>query len=128
MNVFFCSFLFSIVNIKRLLSGSLLVKIIKISRFTNDRRSPPEVFLRKVVLKICSKFTGDHPCRSVISIEFARHGCSPVDLLHILRTPFPKNTSGRLLLVIKTKEYSYYFKGSFDEIQSNGLYSYKAMM
>ena len=27
-----------------------------------------------------------------------RHGCSPVNLLHIFRTPFPKNISGRLLL------------------------------
>ena len=27
-----------------------------------------------------------------------RHGCSPVNLLHIIRTPFLKNTSGRLLL------------------------------
>ena len=27
-----------------------------------------------------------------------RHGCSPVNLLHIFRTVFPKNTSGRLLL------------------------------
>ena len=26
------------------------------------------------------------------------HGCSPVNLLHIFRTPFPKYTSGRLLL------------------------------
>ena len=26
------------------------------------------------------------------------HGCSPVNLLHIFRIPFPKNTSGRLLL------------------------------
>ena len=26
------------------------------------------------------------------------HGCSPVNLLHIFRTPFPKNTSGGLLL------------------------------
>ena len=33
------------------------------------RRSHPEVFLGKGVLKICSKFTGDHPCRSVISIK-----------------------------------------------------------
>ena len=29
----------------------------------------PEVFLLKGVLKICSKFTGEHPCRSVISIK-----------------------------------------------------------
>ena len=34
------------------------------------RSSPPEVFLRKGVLKICSKFTGEHPCRIVISIKF----------------------------------------------------------
>ena len=27
-----------------------------------------------------------------------RLGCSPVNLLHILRTPFPKNTSGGMLL------------------------------
>ena len=30
------------------------------------RSSPQEVFLRKVVLKICRKFTGEQPCRSVI--------------------------------------------------------------
>ena len=27
-----------------------------------------------------------------------RHGCFSVNLLHIFRTPSPKNTSGRLLL------------------------------
>ena len=31
------------------------------------RSSRPEVFLGKGVLKICSKFTGKHPCRSAIS-------------------------------------------------------------
>ena len=59
------------------------------------------MFLRKVVLKICSKFTGEHPCRSAISIfiEIALwHGCSPVNLLQIFRTPFSRNTSGWLLL------------------------------
>ena len=53
------------------------------------------MFLRKGVLKICSKFTGEHPCRSVISIKLPcnfikialRHGCSPLNLLHIFRTP-----------------------------------------
>ena len=29
-----------------------------------------------------------------------RHGCSPVNLLHIFRTPFTKSTFGRLLLYI----------------------------
>ena len=33
------------------------------------RRSHPEVIIRKGVLKICGKFTGGHPCPSVISIK-----------------------------------------------------------
>ena len=52
------------------------------------RSSHQEVFLEKGFLKICSKFTGESPCRSVISIK----------LLHIFRTSFTKNTSGRLFL------------------------------
>ena len=71
------------------------------------------MFLVKGVLKICSKFTGEHPRRSVISmmkllcnfIEIAlRHGCSPVNLQHIFRTPFTKDISGRLLLIFATIE------------------------
>ena len=46
------------------------------------RSSLPEVLLGKGVLKICSKFTGEHPCRSVISIKLL----SPVNLLHIFKT------------------------------------------
>ena len=72
------------------------------------RSSRPEVFLKKGVLKICSKLTGEHPCRSAVSVKFQckfieimlRHGCSPVNLLHIFRTPFSNNTSGWLLLCI----------------------------
>ena len=64
------------------------------------------MFLEKGILKLCSKFAGEHPCQSAISIKLERnfieialrHGCSPVNLLHIFRTPFLKNTSGRLLL------------------------------
>ena len=33
------------------------------------RRNRPEVFLTKGVLKMCSKFTRKHPCRSLISIK-----------------------------------------------------------
>ena len=37
-------------------------------------------------------------------IEMAlRHWCSPVNLLHIFRTPFPKNTSGWLPLYVTSK-------------------------
>ena len=71
----------------------------------NFRSSRSEVFLVKGVLKTCSKFTGEHLCRSVISKKLLcnfteitlRHGCSPVNLLHIFRTPFTKNTSRWLL-------------------------------
>ena len=33
------------------------------------RSNPTEVFLREGALKICSKFTGEHPRRSVIAIK-----------------------------------------------------------
>ena len=73
---------------------------------STNRSSRPGVFLRKGVLKVCSKFTIEHSCRSAISIKLQsnfieitlRHGCSPVNLLHIFRTPFLKNSSGRPLL------------------------------
>ena len=40
------------------------------SCFIKYRSSPPEIlFLGKDVLKICSKFTGEHPGQSVISIS-----------------------------------------------------------
>ena len=69
-----------------------------------SKSSRPEVFLGKDVLKICSKFTGEHLCRF---IEIAlRHGCSPVILLHIFRTTFPKNTSARLLLNFPVRDFS----------------------
>ena len=63
---------------------------------SKGRSSPPEVFIGKDVLKICSKFPGELPCQSVISIKLQRnfikialqHGCSPVNLLHIFRTLF----------------------------------------
>ena len=75
-------------------------------RTGKNRSSPPEVILRKDVLKICSKFTREHPCWSAISINLQSNfieitlwrGCSPVNLLHIFRILFPKKTAGWLLL------------------------------
>ena len=60
----------------------------------------------KDVLKISCKFTGEHPCQSVISVKFLFnfievtlwYGCFPVNLLHIFRTPFYSSTSGGLIL------------------------------
>ena len=63
-----------------------------------------QVFLGKGVLKMPRKFTGENPCRSVISINVHNnfieitlwHGCSPVNLLHISRTLFLQNTTEHL--------------------------------
>ena len=78
----------------------------EICKQIGGRSSRPEVLLRKGVLKICSKFIGEHPRWSAISIKLQsnfmetalRHGSSPVNWPHIFRTPFPRNTSGWLLL------------------------------
>ena len=43
--------------------------------------------------KICSKFANLKLQSNAIEITL-RYGCSLVNLLHIFRTPFPKNTSG----------------------------------
>ena len=73
------------------------------------RSNPAEVFLGKGLLKICSKFTGEHrSCSSAISVKLQsnfleitlRHGCSPVNLLHVFRTSFRKNTFEGLLLKV----------------------------
>ena len=64
------------------------------------------MFLKKSVLKICCKLTGEHPCQSAILIKLRsnfikillRHGCAPVNLLYTSKTPFCKNIHGLLLL------------------------------
>ena len=71
-----------------------------------QQKQPSRGFLRKRCLKICGIFTGEHPCQRAISIKLLgyfieitlRHGFSLVNLLHIFRTAFLKNTSGGLLL------------------------------
>ena len=73
-----------------------------------DRSLSSYVVARMCSVKISSKFTGEHPCLSVMSIKLLCrfieitlcHGCSPVNLLHIFRTPFLKNTSEWLLLIL----------------------------
>ena len=42
--------------------------ILVVNRLRNIRSSHPGLFWRKGVLKICSKLTGENPCRSVISV------------------------------------------------------------
>ena len=65
----------------------ILLKAVKIV-LLRFRSSHPEVPLPEGVLKIYSKFTGEHQCRSVISIK-------------LLATSFRKNTSEGLLLKVK---------------------------
>ena len=70
------------------------------------RSSPSAMFLGKCVLNICSKCTGQHPCRSAVSIKLLCTNCTPAwvfscNLLHIFRTLFPKNISGWLLLTYR---------------------------
>ena len=77
-------------------------------RLNTFRSSRPEVFLRKGVLKIYSKFTGEHPYRSAISIKLLcnfieialRYGCSPVSLLHIFRKPFSRKPLGGCFCIL----------------------------
>ena len=62
----------------------------------NLRSSHQEVFLDKGVLKICWKFTGFFCKKTLLKSHF---GMSfPVNLQHIFRITFYKNTSGWLLL------------------------------
>ena len=68
----------------------------------------PKAAVKKGVLIICSKFTGEHPCWSAISVKLQsnfneitlQHGCSPVNLLHIFKAFFSKNTFGGLLVPV----------------------------
>ena len=68
------------------------------------RSRHPKVFLEKGVLKICSKFTGEHPCRSAISTKLQSNCKFPA--AYFQNTFFSKNTSGRLLLDFIVDEYS----------------------
>ena len=70
------------------------------NKVTDRSLSSSGVFCEKGVLKICSKYTGEHPCRNVISIKLL---CTlpwvfSVNLLHFFRIPFPQNTCRGLFL------------------------------
>ena len=65
------------------------------------------MLLGKGVLKTCRKHTGELPCQSMQSnfIEIVlRPGYSPVNLPHIFKTDFYKNSSGELLLIMRHPE------------------------
>ena len=70
------------------------------------QKQPPRGVPRKRCSENMHQIYRKHPCQIAISIKLLcdviemalLHGCSPVNLLHIFRTPFTKNTSARLLL------------------------------
>ena len=99
------------------------------------RYSLPEVFLVKGVVKIRSKFTGEYPCRSAVSIKLLcnfiqialRHWCSPVNLLHIFRTSFNKNTYGGLLMyfwILALLVFMYNWNICLKCVENKSLYLY----
>ena len=64
--------------------------------FCCTQKQPPEVFLGKGVLRNFAKFTGKHLYQSLFFRLWHRY--FPLNFAKFLRTPFPKNTSERLLL------------------------------
>ena len=98
--------------------------------------SEPEVLLEKGVLKVCSKFTLEHPCRIVISIKLCNfieiallHGCYPVNLLHILRASFPRKTSGRgCFCILQTLLYKKMFSELCFILMHNALFGLVKMI
>ena len=84
-------------------------KLLKLSYYA---RGTPNSLLRKNVLQICSKFSREQLCRSVISInlqcifvEITRlHACFHVNLPHIWRALLYQNTCSGMLLKLKHYE------------------------
>ena len=83
-----------------------------------SRSSRLEVSCRKRCSGNSSYFTGELAYRRVISIKLLckfieitlLHGCSPVNLLHIFRIFFLKNTSGGLLLQMCSQDPRKHFR------------------
>ena len=65
-----------------------MVMLVNLDLKFEEQKHFPRGVLIKGVLKICSKFKGEHPCVSVIVIKLQSkfngitlpHGCSPVNL------------------------------------------------
>ena len=70
------------------------------------------MFVKRAFLQICSKFTGEDPCRRVISIKLVcnftkltfLNGCFPVYMLHICRTHFWRTLMGDCSWICNVKK------------------------
>ena len=85
---------------------SFVARLLKIIATRKNHKQPPRGVLRKRCSESIQQIYRRAPmlkcnfnkvARNVIEI-LLRYGCSFVNLLIIFRTPFPKNTSGGLLL------------------------------
>ena len=73
------------------------------------RSSHLEVFLGKSVPKKCSKFTGEHPYRSVISIKMLRTLMPKFDFGNVAKQINPNHTSARVFPC----KFAAYFQNTF---------------
>ena len=92
--------------------------------YNNSRSSHPEVFLGKCVLRICSKFTGKHPCRSAISIKLQRDpkkNSTGVMELH------PPQTNLQTFSQLHRKSFLFYFRTNILGTFVN-LFSYRCIL
>ena len=103
----------------------MILSISKFQRVISNIQNQPSI---SVLIKRCSKnmqqiyWRTPMPKRDFnkVASNFieitSRHGCSPVNLVHIFRMPFPKNTSGGLLLNI-IKEKKIFFNNALQELK-----------
>ena len=82
------------------------MKPVKINKSGQEPTKLPVVDLNMLIQKqpsrgVLRKRCSENMLRNFIEITL-RHGCSPVNLLHIFGLPFSKNTSGRLLLLTRS--------------------------
>ena len=111
-------------QIKKIDTGRFQIILLKFTVFAKSyRRSPRYVLPGKRVLKICSKFTGEYQCRSVISKKLfckfteiiLRYEYFPLNLLLNFRVPSSKITLSGMsfglakLLRIKTGLHKFLF-------------------
>ena len=116
---------------KKLTSPKEIPKIIYYDKEPSFQKQPPEVFFKKGVLRIFTKFIGKHLCQRLFFNKVAGprpatllkkslwHRCFPINFAKFLRTPFLQNTSGRLLLS---------FRESFKRVSSVSVHERSAQM
>ena len=77
----------------------------RVALFHDIQKQPSRGVLKERCSENMQQIHRRTPKLFCIFIEIAlRHGCSSVNLLDIFRTPFPKNTSGRLLLDARSND------------------------